>query len=79
MTRATYRFRAHTMQPDPAGEDTLYAMECKTGGCEERSPSSEDPSAGGVWAVEHFKANQDHTGYREIITRAYRFWPGDWQ
>lgn len=75
----TYRFREHTMQPDPVGEPVLYAMSCKTRGCEAHSEVTDDPAKGSEWAADHFKANPDHTGYREVIQRGYRFWPGAWQ
>ncbi|CAD80151.1 gp25.3 [Streptomyces phage phiBT1] len=79
MTRATYRFREHTMSPDPVSEPVLFGWACKTAGCGAKSEPSEDASAGSTWATDHFKTNPDHTAYREIITRAYRFQPGDWQ
>jgi hypothetical protein len=78
MTRATFRFREHTLSPDKVSEPVLYAMECKTAGCRQTSEASEDPGAGSDWATAHLKANPEHTAYREKITRAYRFHPGDW-
>ncbi|QAX94751.1 hypothetical protein HOV12_gp41 [Streptomyces phage Lilbooboo] len=79
MTRATYRFREHVMTPDPVSEPMLHMWECKTAGCGATSEASEDVSTCSQWAADHLKANTDHTAYREIITRAYRFHPGDWQ
>ncbi|PZT77677.1 MULTISPECIES: DUF7848 domain-containing protein [unclassified Streptomyces] len=78
MTRATYRFREHTLTPDtgPESDPWQSAMECKgCGRCSEKSESAEDGTA---WAAEHLKANPGHLTYREVITRPYRFDPGEW-
>lgn len=79
MARATYRFREHVMTPDPVSEPVLHMWECKAPGCGATSEASEDPSTCSEWSAEHFKANPEHTGFREIITRAYRYQPGDWK
>lgn len=78
MTRATYRFRAHTLTPDrtPEADPVLYAVECKE--CGDTSDRTENPEDGTEWAADHLKANPGHLTYREHITRAYRFEPGEW-
>jgi hypothetical protein len=78
MTRATYRFREHTLTPDRTedAEPSLYAMECK--GCGQSSDGSESQADGSDWATGHLKANPGHLTYREVITRPYRFEPGEW-
>lgn len=80
MTRATYRFREHTLRPDterPDADPILFAMECK--GCGDNSDGSESAEDGTEWAADHLKANPGHLTYREHITRPYRFEPGAWQ
>ncbi|WP_149827631.1 hypothetical protein [Streptomyces tailanensis] len=79
MTRATYRFREHTIGPDrrPEAERTKAEMQCKP--CGKGSEASEQFTDGTAWAVDHLKANPGHLEYRELIIRPYRFEPGDWQ
>ncbi|WP_171112289.1 MULTISPECIES: hypothetical protein [Streptomyces] len=78
MTRATYRFREHTLTPDTGSEagPVLFAMECK--GCGDSSDGSNDQGDGSAWAAGHLRANPGHLTYREVITRSYRFEPGEW-
>ncbi|QAX94049.1 hypothetical protein SEA_EURATIS_54 [Streptomyces phage Euratis] len=79
MTRATYRFRDHTLTVDdrPEAEPLKHSMGCKA--CGESSEASEKPEDGSAWAVDHLKSNPGHLEYRAQITRPYRFEPGDWQ
>ncbi len=79
MTRATYRFREHTLTVDdrPDAEPLRHSMECKA--CGEISDASENPEDGSDWAVGHLKSNPGHLDYRARITRPYRFEPGEWQ
>jgi hypothetical protein len=79
MTRATYRFRDHTLTVDdrPEAEPLKHAMECKA--CGEASEPNEDSQDGSDWAVDHLKNNPGHLEYRARITRPYRFEPGAWQ
>ncbi|GGW15460.1 hypothetical protein GCM10018980_38480 [Streptomyces capoamus] len=76
MTRATYRFREHTLTPD-TDKPTLHAMECQA--CGQASTGSADPTDGTRWAADHLKANPGHLTYQEHIERSYRFEPGAWQ
>lgn len=75
MTRATYRFREHTLRPDPA-ERTQFAMECKI--CGQSSEGSVKVEESADWAADHLKENPGHLRFRERITRSYRFEPGEW-
>ncbi len=75
----TFRFQNHHLQPDPVSEPVLYGWECKTAGCGAKSEASEDPAKGSEWSADHLKANPDHKAFREVITRAYRYEPGEWQ
>lgn len=77
MVRATYRFREHTLTPAPELDPTAFAMQCKH--CGESSDSSENQADGSEWATGHLKANPGHLAYTEVIGRAYRFVPGEWQ
>jgi hypothetical protein len=76
MSRATYRFREYTLQPDEAGP-IMFEMQCTA--CKESGPTAEQCEAGTAWAAQHVKANPDHLDYREHITRPYRFEPGEWR
>jgi len=75
MTRATYRFREHTLRPNTA-ERPLFAMQCKS--CGQSSDGSEKAEEGTEWAADHLKATPGHLDYSEHITRSYRFEPGEW-
>lgn len=78
MTRATYRFRNHTIGPDrrPDAEPHSFTMRCTT--CGATGPTAGTGSAGTEWAAGHLKTNPGHLHYREIVTRPYRAVPGEW-
>lgn len=79
MTRATYRFREHTIMPDtgPDAEPITFVMQCVT--CDARCGVSGNADAGPAWALAHLRNNPGHVRYREHITRPYKVEPGAWQ
>jgi hypothetical protein len=79
VTRATYRFREHTIVPDerPGAEPWTFAMQCVT--CGETGPEYQVPEEVTGWAAGHLRANPGHLAYREHVTRPYRVEAGAWQ
>ncbi|WP_228044357.1 DUF7848 domain-containing protein [Streptomyces ferrugineus] len=51
-------------------------MESK--GCGQSSDGNVDQGDGAEWAAARLEANPGHLTYREVITRSYRFEPGEW-
>lgn len=79
MTRAVYRFRDYTVEPDlsPGAEPIAFAMQCAE--CDATGPAAGTTDTACAWIVHHLKANPRHLRYRELITRPYRAAPGPWQ
>jgi hypothetical protein len=79
VTRATYRFRDHTIRPDTTAdaEPITFTMQCAA--CGTIGPTHEDADQGADWAIRHLKANPEHLAYREHITRPYRTESGAWR
>jgi hypothetical protein len=79
VTRATYRFREHTVVPDerPEAPPMTFAMQCIVWGL--FSPKTEDAEDGSGWAVAHLNENAGHLDYIAHATRPYLFEAGAWQ
>lgn len=79
MTRASYRFRAYTVEPDlsPSAEPVTFTARCAE--CEATGPTAGTSDAACGWIVVHLKAEPGHLRYRELISRPYRAVAGAWQ
>jgi hypothetical protein len=79
VSRAVYRFRNYSIEPDlsPGAEPVEFTMRCAE--CEATGPAAGTSDAAAAWIVVHLKAQPRHLRYRELITRPYRAVPGGWQ
>lgn len=79
MTRAVYRFRDYTVEPDlsPEAEPVEFAMRCAE--CGATGPAAGTTDAACAWIIVHLRSAPRHLRYRELISRPYRAVPGAWR